>query len=144
MKGLVPLLLDLKVPGPLQVEVVVVVEEARFHLVLSTGHHARRGLLHLEFLLVGLRRGSIAANHLLTLVNYKKQRRKEKVRRERNGQKGKKNGMKRKEKKKDYTLDTEPLHDVNVLEASDDLVLDTEVNLQPVVATLLDGECPGL
>ena len=54
-----------------------------------------------------------------------------------------KQGKKEREKGKN-TLDTHPLHDVDVLEPSDDLVLDTEVNLQPVVAALLDGECPGL
>ena len=45
---------------------------------------------------------------------------------------------------KSYTLDTEPLHDVDVLETGDNLILDTEADLQPVVAALLDGECPGL
>ena len=42
------------------------------------------------------------------------------------------------------TLDTKPLHDVDVLETGDNLVLDTEADLQPVVATLLDGERLGL
>ena len=70
--GLVPLLLDLKVPGPLQVDVVVIIEEARFHLVLSTGHHSGWGLLHLELLLMGLRGWGIAANHLLALVNCRR------------------------------------------------------------------------
>ena len=69
MRASVPVLLDLKVPGPLEVDVLVVIEEAGLDLVLATGHHSRGSLLNLELLFMGFRGGGIASNHLLRLVN---------------------------------------------------------------------------
>jgi len=63
---------------------------------------------------------------------------------EREKEQKKKKREKRKKQNKQNTLDTHPLHDVNVLEASDNLVLDPEKDLEPVVNTLLDGEDPAL
>ena len=66
---LLPILCNLQVPFPLQVDILIIICELAFYCVGATRNHTRRCLFHLSCKAVRFRFRPITSNHELGLVN---------------------------------------------------------------------------
>jgi len=68
--GLLPVLLDLQIPLPLQMLHLVIIREQALDAVRATRNHARRSFFPRCYVWLQLGFGSVAANHKRRFVNW--------------------------------------------------------------------------